>query len=354
MADRHRRARWGRVTGRRSRRWPERRRGAGRGRRAGPGIDRADPLRRRRARRLNATHMGKDGPTDVLSFPLLPPEAFAPRGAARGATATAGGRRPHLGDIVISVERAREQAETGRGGQTGDVRWSAADELASSPSTARCTSAARPRRACEEAAMRALESACSCAPRPRTARPAPGRPVPSACGPPAGRPATSTRRPDGIGPCSCCPRRDPVKLVVGLGNPGSQYAGTRHNIGWMVVDRLADRAGWAGRGRSGRVQRRRGRYRGLDLTLVKPLTYMNDSGLAVRKVARPRARAAARPARRRRRLRPAVRQAAVPRGRQPRRPQRPALDHRRARHREVQPAPGGHRRPGPRRASTTS
>jgi PTH1 family peptidyl-tRNA hydrolase len=76
-----------------------------------------------------------------------------------------------------------------------------------------------------------------------------------------------------------------VKLVVGLGNPGSQYARTRHNIGWLVVDRLADRAGWAGRGRqrdaSSVVM---GRYRSLDLTLVKPLTYMNDSGLAVRKV----------------------------------------------------------------------
>ena len=39
------------------------------------------------------------------------------------------GRRQHLGDIVISVERAIEQAEAGRGGQTGDVRWSAGDEL---------------------------------------------------------------------------------------------------------------------------------------------------------------------------------------------------------------------------------
>ena len=39
------------------------------------------------------------------------------------------GRRIHLGDIVVSVERAIEQAEAGRGGQTGDVRWSPADEL---------------------------------------------------------------------------------------------------------------------------------------------------------------------------------------------------------------------------------
>lgn len=39
------------------------------------------------------------------------------------------GRRLHLGDIVVSVERAAEQAESGRGGHTGDVRWSTADEL---------------------------------------------------------------------------------------------------------------------------------------------------------------------------------------------------------------------------------
>jgi PTH1 family peptidyl-tRNA hydrolase len=82
-----------------------------------------------------------------------------------------------------------------------------------------------------------------------------------------------------------------LKLVVGLGNPGSQYARTRHNVGWLVVDRLADRAGWAGRGRQRDASNVvGGHYRGLDLTLVKPLTYMNDSGLAVRKVlARERA-----------------------------------------------------------------
>jgi PTH1 family peptidyl-tRNA hydrolase len=76
-----------------------------------------------------------------------------------------------------------------------------------------------------------------------------------------------------------------VKVVIGLGNPGSQYAGTRHNIGWLVMDRLAERAGWDGRGRQRDASSVvGGRYRGLDLTLVKPLTYMNDSGLAVRKI----------------------------------------------------------------------
>jgi probable rRNA maturation factor len=75
---------------------------------------------------LNAEHMGEQGPTDVLSFPMS--EAM-PASDAPG-FALPPGRRPHLGDIILSVERAAEQAREGRGGQTGDVRWSVADELA--------------------------------------------------------------------------------------------------------------------------------------------------------------------------------------------------------------------------------
>ncbi|HKG55786.1 MAG TPA: rRNA maturation RNase YbeY [Candidatus Limnocylindrales bacterium] len=85
---------------------------------------------------LNESHLGKAGATDVLSFPLLPPAAFPPHpGAAPGTGSAAAsfalppGARPSLGDIVVSVERAVEQAEGGHGGQTGDVRWSPADEL---------------------------------------------------------------------------------------------------------------------------------------------------------------------------------------------------------------------------------
>jgi PTH1 family peptidyl-tRNA hydrolase len=75
-----------------------------------------------------------------------------------------------------------------------------------------------------------------------------------------------------------------LKLVVGLGNPGDRYAGTRHNVGWLVLDRLAERANWSG-GRERDASRIvGGRFRGLDLTLAKPLTYMNDSGIAVRKL----------------------------------------------------------------------
>jgi PTH1 family peptidyl-tRNA hydrolase len=82
-----------------------------------------------------------------------------------------------------------------------------------------------------------------------------------------------------------------VKIVVGLGNPGKQYDQTRHNVGWMVLDRLADRAGLSGRIKSRDASAVvRGRYRDIDLVLVKPMTYMNLSGEAVRKVlARERA-----------------------------------------------------------------
>jgi probable rRNA maturation factor len=72
---------------------------------------------------LNQEHMGHQGPTDVLSFPMLEPDAF------RSNLGQHGSHRTHIGDIAISVERAIEQADQGRGGQTGDVRWSAGDEV---------------------------------------------------------------------------------------------------------------------------------------------------------------------------------------------------------------------------------
>ncbi len=78
---------------------------------------------------------------------------------------------------------------------------------------------------------------------------------------------------------------------MGLGNPGSKYQNTRHNIGWMVLDRLADRHGAAGKAKTkDAAATARGRLGDDELILVKPLTYMNDSGRAMRKVlARERA-----------------------------------------------------------------
>lgn len=116
---------------------------------------------------LNVAHMGHEGPTDVLSFPMLEPDAFRRADPAdadpprRRAISPQGRRlRTHIGDIAISVERAAGQAIEGRGGQTGDVRWSVADELrllVTHGTLHLCGwDHAEPR---EEASMRALEQA---------------------------------------------------------------------------------------------------------------------------------------------------------------------------------------------------
>ena len=68
-----------------------------------------------------------------------------------------------------------------------------------------------------------------------------------------------------------------MKFVIGLGNPGDEYAGTRHNLGWRVMDELA---------RLRRIKDEGPRWEGLlsvkgAVALFKPLTYMNNSGDAV-------------------------------------------------------------------------
>jgi PTH1 family peptidyl-tRNA hydrolase len=71
-----------------------------------------------------------------------------------------------------------------------------------------------------------------------------------------------------------------VKLVAGLGNPGAQYRGTRHNVGFEVLDELARRHGCAFDAAPAHALQ--ARWRGqADVLLVKPLTYMNLSGEAV-------------------------------------------------------------------------
>jgi PTH1 family peptidyl-tRNA hydrolase len=74
-------------------------------------------------------------------------------------------------------------------------------------------------------------------------------------------------------------------LVVGLGNPGSQYAGNRHNVGAMVLDELAGRAGIrlsAGKGPRARTLTGEGRLAGRRVVLARPTSYMNESGGPVR------------------------------------------------------------------------
>jgi PTH1 family peptidyl-tRNA hydrolase len=74
-------------------------------------------------------------------------------------------------------------------------------------------------------------------------------------------------------------------LVVGLGNPGREYAGNRHNVGRMVVDELATRHGASWKGKfNGQVAELR--LDGHRVALLKPETFMNDSGRAVSAAAR--------------------------------------------------------------------
>ena len=78
-----------------------------------------------------------------------------------------------------------------------------------------------------------------------------------------------------------------MKLVAGLGNPGREYAGTRHNVGFEVMDLLARRhhVPWPAKLDGSSVEAR-WRRPDADVLLVKPLTYMNLSGRAVSELAR--------------------------------------------------------------------
>ena len=75
-------------------------------------------------------------------------------------------------------------------------------------------------------------------------------------------------------------------LVVGLGNPGDEYARTRHNVGAEVVELLARRHGGKLRGTKGRARSDEVRIGDKRVALAVPLTYMNDSGEAVAGLAR--------------------------------------------------------------------
>jgi PTH1 family peptidyl-tRNA hydrolase len=68
--------------------------------------------------------------------------------------------------------------------------------------------------------------------------------------------------------------------IFGLGNPGPRYALTRHNAGFMVVDRLAARLGFRFRTFPDREVARR-QFSGEELVLIKPLLYMNESGVVI-------------------------------------------------------------------------
>jgi PTH1 family peptidyl-tRNA hydrolase len=75
-----------------------------------------------------------------------------------------------------------------------------------------------------------------------------------------------------------------MQFIIGLGNPESRYDGTRHNVGFAIVDRLAERLKVAFRPGRGEFLLAEGVYRGSPLGLMKPLTYMNESGIAVAEI----------------------------------------------------------------------
>jgi peptidyl-tRNA hydrolase, PTH1 family len=70
-------------------------------------------------------------------------------------------------------------------------------------------------------------------------------------------------------------------LIAGLGNPGPEYAGNRHNAGFMVADLLAERAGARFKRDRSRAAVAAGRLAGFPVTLAKPMTFMNLSGRPV-------------------------------------------------------------------------
>ncbi|HEY1793356.1 MAG TPA: aminoacyl-tRNA hydrolase [Opitutaceae bacterium] len=79
-----------------------------------------------------------------------------------------------------------------------------------------------------------------------------------------------------------------ISLVAGLGNPGREYEGSRHNLGWLVVDAYASKHGlsWRAAPEFDAMVARRDAGPGSVLWLMKPLTFMNESGRSVGAMAR--------------------------------------------------------------------
>jgi len=77
-----------------------------------------------------------------------------------------------------------------------------------------------------------------------------------------------------------------LKVIVGLGNPGREYAATRHNVGWWLIDHLADVWHFDGWKKDDNSHVANGVVEGAKVRLVKPQTYMNLSGQALKNFVR--------------------------------------------------------------------
>ena len=84
------------------------------------------------------------------------------------------------------------------------------------------------------------------------------------------------------------PDRPRVYCVVGLGNPGSRYKNTPHNLGFLVMDRLAERNGIKVRNNEGVTLTGKGQISGREVVLAKPQTFMNRSGMSVKGILQSR------------------------------------------------------------------
>ena len=89
-------------------------------------------------------------------------------------------------------------------------------------------------------------------------------------------PQTNTQTPNAEEGIDC-----DMKLIVGIGNPGKEYAKTRHNAGFMAIDRLAEKNCMSGSKTKFHAEVLEGRVAGQKVLLMKPMTFMNRSGLSV-------------------------------------------------------------------------
>src|SRR5438309_4249635 len=92
-----------------------------------------------------------------------------------------------------------------------------------------------------------------------------------------GAPATSPTSSDGTSTPN-----EPMKVIVGLGNPGKEYERTRHNGGWWMVDHLADVWHFDAWRKDGEARVADGRIGNIRIRLIKPQTFMNLSGAVLR------------------------------------------------------------------------
>jgi|SRR5208283_3448372 len=75
-----------------------------------------------------------------------------------------------------------------------------------------------------------------------------------------------------------------MRLIVGLGNPGPEYQWTPHNLGFLAIDEIANRAAIRVERPEGKALVGLGKFAGEEVILAKPLTYMNLSGISVREL----------------------------------------------------------------------